>query len=243
MDDALTRSVRRRIYGCETRIREDLAPARAPSVDTSLVRHIFRTQASLRGMIGWVAFAYPFLLLGIGYFIFGLEMPNSISDFYWHPYRPYRIDAAIDGGYLVADATVRVFFAGGLYAIGVFLIGYRGYSKGENRLHTLAGLCAIAVATFPMNPCQDGEPVCAIRHLGNILYGHDLIHFVSAALLFVFLGMAIFCYSKNTLQYFGNARWQGNLQWIYYGLGGYIWVVPIVVYLAFHSDTFHTKIY
>lgn len=234
MDNALIRSLRRRLYdGRETRIVPVFARAWPPPADTGLLGYIFQTHASLRFMIGIIATTFPLLLLGIGYFVFGLDMPGSISEFYWHRYRPYQISAEFAGGYLVGDAPVRVFFVGGLYAIGVFLIGYRGYSKGENHLHSLAGACAIGVATFPMNPCGKNEPVCPIEHLGNILYGHDWVHFGSATLLFVFLGLAIIRYSKDTLQYFGNKYWQAKLQRIYYFLAGCMWIVPVLTYLAF----------
>lgn len=234
MDNVLIRSLRSRLYdGRTTRIPPDMARAEPTHADTWLLGHILRTHASLRLLIGLIAVCFPFVLWAIGYFVFGQEMPGSISEYYWHPYRPYVIDRDYSLVYLVGDAPVRVFFVGGLIAIGFFLIGYRGYSKGENLLHTLSGLCAIGVALFPMSPCRKDEPVCAIERLGNILYGHDPIHFVSATLLFFFLGLVIICYSKNTLQYFGNRQWQKILQRTYYSLAGLMWIVPILTYLAF----------
>jgi Zn-dependent protease len=68
-------------------------------------------------MIGTVAFLFPVVLLAIGT-AFGLPVPGSISEYYWYP--------SAD-----SDAPVRVFFVGGLYTIGAFLIGYRGYTKGK----------------------------------------------------------------------------------------------------------------
>lgn len=236
MDNAISRAIRRKLYkGLDTRIPEGGVRTGPSPGDTRLLGHICQTHASLRMMIGFIALAFPFLLWGIGKFRFGLEMPGSMSEFYWAPYRPYQIDAAFAGGYLVGDAPVRVFLVGGLYAMGVFMIGYRGYAKGENRLHTLAGLCAVMVATFPMNPCGELEPVCAIERLGNVLYGHERIHAGSACLLFLFLCVAIICYSKITLQYFGNERFKRYFQGCYYVLAGCMVVLPLLAIAMFNG--------
>lgn len=201
-----------------------------PSPDKWLLREVLKTHASLRFGIGIIAMFFPLLLWLIGC-LFGLHMPPSISEYYWHPYTPH----AIAGGYLVEDAPVRVFFVGGLWAIGVFLICYRGYTRGENHLHTLAGLCAISVATFPMNPCCKHDPVCPIKHLGNFLYGLDALHFGSAVGLFVCLSIAIFLYSNNTLRYFGNPLWEGRLRRFYHAIAVLMLAVPAITYLTFHG--------
>lgn len=72
---------------------------------------------------------------------------------------------------------MRVFFVGGgLYAIGVFLIGYRGCTEGENHLYTLAGICAIAVGKLPMNSCEVDVQSCEVAKVGNGLYVLHKLH-------------------------------------------------------------------
>lgn len=221
----LARRLRLRIYG-----RESMFPERASCPEGSpqwVLRNIVKAHLSLRLMIGTVAILFPVVLLAIGT-AFGLPVPGSISEYYWYP--------SAD-----SDAPVRVFFIGGLYAIGAFLIGYRGYKKGENWLYTLAGLCAIGVATVPM--VQDCH-TDTIELYGNILYGQPEIHFGCAVGIFFFLAIAIIMYSDKTLKQFGNPRFERILRKIYHLIAGSMFVLPILIYLAIRGflDPFFTAL-
>lgn len=221
----LARRLRKRIYG-----RESMFPEQASGPEGSpqwVLRNIVKAHLSLRLMIGTAAILFPVVLLAIGT-AFGLPMPGSISEYYWYPSAE-------------SDAPVRVFFVGGLYAIGAFLIGYRGYTKGENWLYTLAGLCAICVATLPM--VQDGH-ARTIENYGNPLYGHPNIHGGCAAGIFVFLAIAIWMYSDITLKQFGNPRFEGILRKIYHLLAGSMVVLPLLIFLSIKGflDPFFTAL-
>ncbi len=221
----LAQRLRLRIYG-----RESMFPERASYPEGSpqwVLRNIVKAHLSLRLMIGTVAILFPFVLLAIGS-AFGLDIPGSISEYYWYPSAE-------------SDAPVRVFFIGGLYAIGAFLIGYRGYTKGENWLHTLAGLCAICVATLPM--VQDSH-ADTIACYGNILYGHPNIHGGCAAGIFIFLAIAIFKYSDITLNQFGNPQFERVLRRIYYFLAGSMIVLPLLIIMVIKGflDPFFTAL-
>ena len=96
-------------------------------------RHIFQTYRTLRLGIAGLAFSFPFLL-GILGEIYGVEdLGNSWSAYYHH------------------SPVTRDVFVGVLWAIGIFFILYKGYSRQENIGLYIAGFFAICVAMFPMN--------------------------------------------------------------------------------------------
>ena len=64
-----------------------------PSPDKWLLREVLKTHASLRFGIGIIAMFFPLLLWLIGC-LFGLHMPPSISEYYWHPYTPHALPVA-----------------------------------------------------------------------------------------------------------------------------------------------------
>ena len=97
----------------------------------------------------------PTLILGTIYE--GDPLPPALSDFIYTPFAGY--------------------FAGTMFAIGVFLITYVGYGgdRGlltDRRVSTVAGFGALAVAMFPndtLNPCDpdilDGATLPGILHV------------------------------------------------------------------------------
>ncbi len=134
------------------------------------------------------------MLIGV---IFGTCLYDSISHFYYAQYL---------GGVFIAA----------LVFIGTFLLAYRGESARESRLATMAGFCAISVALFPTNGRGCEEKDFSGRALADFIggagdafvtvvnttkeisglkenpffelfSGAEIIHGVSAALLFAFL--------------------------------------------------------
>jgi hypothetical protein len=83
---------------------------------------------SLRRMIGIIGIALPFVL------IFGrmiLESPgilNSISGYYY--------------------SVMRGVFVGSLWAVGIFLLSYRGYNRSDDTAGDVAYVAAIGVSLF-----------------------------------------------------------------------------------------------
>lgn len=232
MDNKVVRYIRKHTYGAESRY-PDIQESTEVGSSSWLLGQIVFTHQSLRLWIGTVALLFPFALILIGT-LFGLSWPPSISDYYWHPYKHF--DGNDLSSYWVHDAPIRVFFVGGLYAIGFFLMGYRGYRKGENYLYTLAGICAAGVATFPMNPCDKlTELVCAIDFLGNGLYGHGWLHGACALGLFFFLATAILMYSDITLKRLGKPALERKYHHIYRVLAYSIFVLPLITILAIYG--------
>ncbi len=104
----------------------------------TLLSHVFGTYNRLRVGMGAIAFAFPFLLWGMGWWYYGLPLQGSMSAYYW---------AIIEEG---SNPPMRVWFVGILFAIGSFLFLYKGYTPWENWALNVAGVCAICVALFPM---------------------------------------------------------------------------------------------
>ena len=97
----------------------------------NLQKHVFSTYTHLRiGMIT-IAFLFP-LLLVVGGLWHGVEWQDSMSAYY----------------HATVGATappMRVWFIGLLYALGVFLFLYKGFSKLENWCLSFAGIFAVGV--------------------------------------------------------------------------------------------------
>lgn len=134
---------------------------------TKLQEHIRLTYFSLRVGLGVLALVFPVLLVSYGYFIERIPVQDSMSAYYF---------AFVPANSPLRVFPTRVFFVGILWAIGCFLILYRGFSNTENWLLNIAGLSAIAVAFFPMQaPCTN----CASADYSGL-------HYFCAVALFVF---------------------------------------------------------
>ena len=102
----------------------------------------------LRTAVGAIGIALPFVL-ALGKMLFespGLQ--NSISDYYY--------------------TGMRNIFVGSLCAIGVFMLSYHGYDRGDDIGGDFAGLFAIGVALCPTTPEVDVrsyDRILGILHL------------------------------------------------------------------------------
>ncbi len=125
-------------------------------------KHVFRTYVGLRGVICGLGVAFPVALVLLGFLLGEEEWLPSMSDYYW------------------SDAErMRDLFVGFLFALGFALVAYRGFSSGEDRKLTAAGLFSIGVALFPMaNP-----DAAAATQTQQLPFGASL-HGACAALAF-----------------------------------------------------------
>jgi hypothetical protein len=107
-------------------------------MQTHLGSHITITYVHLRRGVAALALTLaPVLAVG-GYLFFGTPLQASMSAYYY--------------------TGMRDWFVGVLCAVGAFLFLYKGYTRRENQVLNLAGVCAPLVALFPMNPAGD----CAV---------------------------------------------------------------------------------
>jgi hypothetical protein len=156
-----------------------------PKTDPPTIEdHIISTYKVLRVGIGLLAFALPLILSIIGLYKYGLSLQDSISAYY-HAYTSSSpgFDPFLEAG----KGHMRNWFVGILWAIGVFLILYRGYGRRENVALNIAGILLICVAMFPMDwTCRDA---CS-----NVS-----IHGVSAVIFFIAIGYVCIFRSGDTL--------------------------------------------
>jgi len=124
-----------------------------------LQRHVFLTYTRLRYGLAFLAAIYPVLLYAVGSVFHGISPRDTMSEYYY---------ASAAGA---SDAPMRVWFVGVLFAMGVFLMLYRGFSLRENLFLNLAGILAICVAVFPMPwGCAQACPALNLHRLAAILF-------------------------------------------------------------------------
>jgi len=147
-------------------------------------------QRLMAALVGLISLGLPFILL-IGSAL-GACYYDSISHYYY---------ARFWGGV----------FSASLVFIGAFLIAYSGENKWENRLATLAGLCALSNALFPASHsgCDsqqtfDGRAFLEFEQTGTpgealgilpaapadlfvLIPPSDMVHNVTAVIFFLFL--------------------------------------------------------
>jgi hypothetical protein len=90
------------------------------------------SQLMLRKLIGWLGISLPFVLMIGNWISARASPPGSISGYYY--------------------TDMRNFFVGGLSALGVFLLVYRGYEKLDGLITDVAGASVILVALCPTKP-------------------------------------------------------------------------------------------
>ncbi|PTM90485.1 hypothetical protein [Dietzia psychralcaliphila] len=130
--------------------------------------YIVETYFVLRMVIAAGALILPATLLLWVALDSGVSMMGSLSAFYYSP--------------------ARSLFVGILVAIGVALVAYRGYTRGENALLNGAGVLSIVVALVPTG--DSSLPGLTVA---------GAVHAVAAVGFFVLAALSIFFYGQETL--------------------------------------------
>ena len=89
----------------------------------------------IRRAIGLSGLLLPILLGPVGWLIFGIQIQDNMSSYYYTP--------------------LRDVFVGTMCAIGIFLFCYRGHDRIENWTANLGCVSALGVALFPLDPNSD----------------------------------------------------------------------------------------
>ena len=147
--------------------------------ESALRDHMFSTYLTLRYGIAVLGIAFPVLLWLVGRLVYGIELQPSMSHYYFAPYPENPSETTF---------PMRVWFVGPLFAIGVGLFLYKGFTNWENVALNLAGIFAVLVALFPKD--IDCQTDCGVS-----------LHGTFAVLLFVCLAFVSWFCAEATLDY------------------------------------------
>jgi hypothetical protein len=92
---------------------------------------------------------------------------------------------------------MRNYFVATLVAIGLFLLLYKGFSKGENRLLNIAGVCALAIAFLPTTRDRGSTDPTTTFTAGYL-------HGPFAAAAFAAIGLVAVAFGPRTLDLVGE---------------------------------------
>jgi len=163
-----------------------------PLPSPELGKHIIVTYQRLRLGMGFIALFFPLIIVAMG-FVYNIDLETSYSAYYF----------GLPAGDLKAKIfpgifPTRVFFCGLLFALGVFLILYKGFNWWEDKLLMTAGVAAIFVAIFPMW-YKDLYPEKGFRY-ESLFWAFSWIHYRSAIVLFSCMALVAWFCSKTTLK-------------------------------------------
>ncbi|MBX3449714.1 MAG: DUF998 domain-containing protein [Planctomycetaceae bacterium] len=132
-------------------------------------RHLVVSYSEIRRAIGIIGFLLPLLLGPVGWFVFGVEIQDNMSNYYHTP--------------------LRDIFVGTLSALGIFLFCYRGYDWVENWTANVGSMAVLAIALFPLDP--DSDPMVQSSISGYI-------HMFGGGLFFLTLSLYSLFYFPNS---------------------------------------------
>jgi hypothetical protein len=172
---------------------------------------------TLRRAIGYIGISMP-IVVRLGAYLFeGIPSNESISAYYY--------------------TGMRDVFVGILFAVGVFLFCYRGPDTQDNVLTNIAGLSAIAIGLFPMDPAYHHVILDKFPAINNpgCYQSHGLLgyHIYAVAAFFVILSyLAIFRFTKSNQPQITTQKKSRNKVYIVCGIVMLISLVAIVVIKA-----------
>jgi hypothetical protein len=176
----------------------------------------------LRKRIGYIALAFPVVLIAWGAY-WGLGDQPTLSNYY------YATDPV---GERIDAFPVRLWFCGILFAVGVFLYKYQGFSDNENRWLSVAGLFVLGVAIFPMSRGGKGDWDWVLAWTGLPQLS---LHGICALLAFVCIAIVIVWYSESTLSELKTTR-PVAYKWfkLAYLLIAIFMIVSIIIAITLH---------
>lgn len=182
-----------------------------------LQSNVTDTYFFLRISLGAIAVVLPLVLWLGGKYALGIPPQTSISAYY--------------------HTDMRDLMVGGLFAIGLALFIYKGFSFAEDWLLNAAGVLIIGVAYFPMDPSTQYQcfPICLPPCLANAsLLDHTSdalitigLHGYCAVAFFLAIGSAcIFC-SSHTLPLIENLQVRRAFSVAYKAIGVAMVILPL----------------
>jgi hypothetical protein len=164
-----------------------------------LRRHFESTYLSLRVGVALLGAALPVALWFGALLLDGTPLQSSMSAYYY--------------------TGMRDVFVGVLFAVGVSLYLYKGFSAAENAALSLAGVLIVIAALFPTQ--GSGQRVLA-----------NDVHAVAATLFFICLAYVAVFRAADTLSLIRDVRRARALQRVYRLLGVMMLASPLVAIAA-----------
>lgn len=130
-----------------------------------------------------------------------VAMRGSLSAFYYSP--------------------ARSVFVGILVAIGVALVAYRGYTRGENAMLNAAGVLSIVVALVPT--ADSSQPGLTVA---------GAVHAAAAVGFFVLAALSIFFYGQETLSSLNDPHLRRRYRVVYRVLAVLVVAFPAAAVLV-----------
>jgi hypothetical protein len=184
------------------------------------------TYRRIRRAIGYLGISLPILLLIFSFIsFFKTAVQHSISHYYY--------------------TNLREIFTGTLFAVGLFLICYKGRGnksvwKNDNLLTNISGFMAVGVALVPTNPEKDQQKLYSLipfseNWLGYLHYGFAAVLF----LLFALLAINVFTLGQeNETRAPKSILNENNI----YRVCGYSIIVFIILIPLVHFSSYSTLI-
>jgi hypothetical protein len=201
--------------------------------DTPLSNHVAKTYAATRRGLGFIAIIFPLLLLIGGYFLARLQLEGSMSAYY-HSSPLSQADELLHPGthILPGVGVMRNWFVGLLFALGIILFLYKGFTRMEDYALNIAGVMGLGVALFPMA-------------WGNTFKGMEFtvlgiqlsLHGTCALALFLCIGYVCIFRAADTLDLIKDAKKRKHYRVAYKWLGWAMIASPLTAFLL--SSVFH----
>jgi hypothetical protein len=172
-------------------------------MNKDLSDHISATYRALRIGIAATAFAFPILLAVGGYFLAGLALEGSMSAYYH-----------------AGNSAMRNVFVGILFAVGMILFLYQGFTVLEDWALNFAGVFALGVALFPMAwPAgSGGSPFSA--------------HGIFAVLFFLCIAYVCIFRASDTLSLIKDAKKRERYRALYRMIGIFMIASPLLAFVS-----------
>lgn len=167
-----------------------------------LYDHISASYRQLRLGMALLAILLPVLLIFLG----GLDQVLNSLSAYYHSSR----------------ALLRDVFVGTLWAVGAFLVFYKGYTRRENWALNASGVCAVLVSLFPTE-CEPGQTCPEQIGAASVI-----IHGLAAVVFFSLIGYVCVFRSRDTLILIADEAKRAAFRKAYWALGVLIVLAPLV---------------
>lgn len=201
--NALAQRSQARAKGQDTEVLETSESAETGD-GGSLYDHISASYRQLRLGMALLAILLPVLLIFLG----GLDQVLNSLSAYYHSSR----------------ALLRDVFVGTLWAVGAFLVFYKGYTRRENWALNVAGVSATFVSLFPTDCQKQPGQTCA----DEVFAASATIHGLAAVVFFTLIGYVCVCRSRDTLTLMTDEARRAMFRKAYWALGVVMVLTPLV---------------